>query len=291
MLLVPGGTFTMGSDTDGELDERPAHAVTLAPFYLDRTEVTNEAYGACVAAGVCRPPADVAKNMRMFRGPKQPVSGVSWNDAKTYCEWKGRRLPREAEFERAVRGDDGRRYPWGNEPPTPERAVFGRVLGAQATDDVGAHPSGRGPYGHDDLAGNVWEWMADEYDPFAYKRPTASEGKPGSCKEILEAQDKLRREGRQGYTGSNPIPTECERSIRGGAFNYDGPGLRSTNRVHHAGYFRIPMLGFRCAKDATTAADAPSGAPSATSTGTATAAPPPPTAPPATAASTAPGTQ
>jgi formylglycine-generating enzyme required for sulfatase activity len=251
MLLVPGGTFTMGADTGGEEDEHPAHQVTLAPFYLDRTEVTNEAYNECVQAKVCKPPADVTRNIQMFRRPKQPVVGVSWQDAKTFCEWKKKRLPREAEFERAVRGDDGRRFPWGNEPPTKERTVFGRVLGAEATDEVGSHPTGRGPYGHDDLAGNAWEWMEDEYDPFAYKRPTASEGRPGTCKEILEAQDKLRREGRQGYTGSNPIPTECEHSIRGGAFNYDGPGLRSTNRVHHPGYFRIVMLGFRCAKDAT----------------------------------------
>lgn len=147
---------------------------------------------------------------------------------------------------RRVRGDDGRRYPWGNEPPTHERTVFQ----SSKTEDVGTHPLGRGPYGHDDLAGNVWEWMEDMYDPFAYTRPGADRGEPGSCDEILAAQNKLRAEGKQGYTGSNPIPTECERSIRGGAYNYDADGLRSSNRVHHPGTFKLLMTGGRCAKDA-----------------------------------------
>ena len=247
MLLVPAGTFTMGADKGGEEDERPAHQVTLRAFWLDRTEVTNEAYRACAAAKACRPrSADVVKRFPQFNGPRQPVSGVSWRDARAYCAWKGGRLPREAEFERAVRGDDGRRFPWGNEPPTKARAVFA----SGRPEPVGSRPAGRGPFGHDDLAGNVWEWMEDEYDPIAYRRPTAAAGKPGTCKEILATQNQLRREGKQGFTGSNPIPTTCERAIRGGAYNYPGHGLRSTNRVHHAGSFRIPMLGFRCARDA-----------------------------------------
>jgi formylglycine-generating enzyme required for sulfatase activity len=247
MLLVPGGTFTMGADRGGEEDEHPAHRVTLRAFWLDRTEVTNEAYARCVAAKACKPKsAHVVQRYPRFNGPKQPVSGVSWSDARAYCAWRGARLPREAEFERAVRGDDGRRFPWGPEPPTHERTVFGR----SQPEPVGSHPSGRGPYGHDDLAGNVWEWMEDEYDPIAYRRPTAGEGRPGTCREILAIQNQLRAQGRQGFTGSNPIPTVCEHAIRGGAYNYDAFGLRSSNRVHHPGSFRIPMLGFRCAKDA-----------------------------------------
>jgi formylglycine-generating enzyme required for sulfatase activity len=145
-----------------------------------------------------------------------------------------------------VRGDDGRRFPWGNDPPTHELAVFD----TGSPEEVGTHPAGRGPYGHDDLAGNVWEWMDDDYDPFAYTRKSAAEGKPGSCAEIRAAQDKLRADKREGFTGSNPIPTECEKSIRGGAYNYPAHGLRSTNRVHHPGSFRLKMTGFRCAKDA-----------------------------------------
>lgn len=248
MLLVKGGTFEMGAREGGEGDERPAHDVTIASFWLDKTEVTQAAYEECVAAKVCTPadPEILATFGGLFRGPQKPVVGISWFSARDYCTWKGKRLPREAEFERAVRGEDGRRFPWGNEPPTKERTVFS----ANAPEDVGTHPAGRGPYGHDDLAGNVWEWIEDDYDPFAYTRPTASEGKPGSCDEITLAQNKLRAEGKQGFTGTNPIPTECEKSIRGGAYNYPAHGLRSTNRIHHPARFKLRMTGVRCAKDA-----------------------------------------
>ena len=256
MLLVPGGTFTMGADDVGEQDERPSHKVTVDSFLLDKTEVTNAAYRRCVEAEICRKPRDgVAKAMKYgsdkaFRGPRQPVVGVSWFNAKKYCGWKKKRLPREAEWERAVRGDDQRKYPWGNEPP--DKSKHGAFAGAKSgtTVDVGSYPEGRGPYGHFDLAGNVWEWMEDHYDPYAYKRDTRDRGIPGSCDEILKAQDELRREGKQGYTGSNPIPKECERVLRGGAFNYRGAGLRNSNRVHHPGGWRILVAGFRCAKDA-----------------------------------------
>ena len=247
MLLVTGGAFTMGADSGGQDDEHPAHEVTLAAFYLDRTEVTNAQWGECVAAQVCRPKSESVRTQHPdFNGPDQPVTGISWDDARTYCEWRGKRLPGEAEFEKAVRGTDDRRFAWGNEGPTHERTVFS----TGHPEDVGTHPAGRGPYGHDDLAGNVWEWMQDEYDPYAYRRPGAPQGKPGTCAEITEALDELRRGHKQGYTGSNPIPEECEHSIRGGAYNYDADGLRATNRVHHPGRFRIPMLGMRCARDA-----------------------------------------
>lgn len=247
MLLVPAGTFTMGTSTVGEGDERPAHEVTVSAFYLDATEVTQAAYEQCVVEKVCAPPSvDVLPLTHPFRGPHKPVVAVSWFDASKYCAWRGARLPREAEFERAVRDDDGRRYPWGNDAPTHERAVFA----TSGPEDVATHPGGRGPYGHDDLAGNVWEWMDDDYDPFAYTRPTAGTGKPGSCKEIEQAQNDLRTQGKQGFTGSNPIPDVCEKSIRGGAYNYPPDGLRSTNRVHHPPRYKLKMTGIRCAKDA-----------------------------------------
>lgn len=247
MLLVPGGTFVMGTDRGGEGDERPAHEVTLAAFLLDRTEVTQAAYESCVTASACKPadPEILATFGGLFRGPTKPIIGVSWFDARAYCIHVGKRLPREAEFERAVRGDDGRRFPWGNEPPTKDRAVYE----TNYTEPVGSRAAGRGPYGHDDLAGNVWEWMEDDYDPLAYTRPSAKEGRPAACDEIVKAQDKLRAEGKQGFTGSNPIPTSCEKAIRGGAYNYAAGGLRSTNRVHHPASFRLRMTGFRCAKD------------------------------------------
>jgi formylglycine-generating enzyme required for sulfatase activity len=252
MLLVPAGSFVMGADSGGEPDEHPSHRVELPAYYLDATEVSNERYGECVATKQCRPPSPVSADAmgfgpdRRFRGPKQPVSSVSWDDAAQYCAWRGKRLPTEAELERAARGDDGRIYPWGNESPSHERAVYEGAI----TRDVGTHPAGDGPFGHHDLAGNVWEWAADVYDPYAYRRDGAARGEPSSCERALEALDELRKSGTRGFTGSNPIPTECERVLRGGGFNYGGAGLRASNRVHHPPRYRIVVAGFRCAKDA-----------------------------------------
>jgi serine/threonine-protein kinase len=250
MILVPAGDFIMGMDEGGEPDERPAHRVTLPAFYLDETEVTNEAYQRGVAAGVCKAPhPDSARangfgDDRHFRGPRQPVSSISWDSARAFCGWVGKRLPTEAEFERAARGSDGRRYPWGDDAPTPAHAQFH----AGVTADVGAHPAGAGPHGHLDLTGNVWEWVEDVYDPYAYQRDGAARGEQSSCERAMEAYDDLRRKKLDGFTGSNPIPRECERVLRGGAFNYPASGLRASNRVHHPGRYRLVMSGFRCAR-------------------------------------------
>jgi formylglycine-generating enzyme required for sulfatase activity len=256
MLPVPGGTFVMGAEGEGEEDERPAHSVTLKGFLLDRTEVTNQAYLACVRASACKPYQPVAASFGgeegAFRGPAQPAVGVSWFEAEAYCAFRGKRLPSEAEWERAARGDDGRRYAWGNQAPDPlTLACYGRNPKAKggATMPVGSYPKGEGPYGHLDLTGNVWEWTADVYDPYAYRRPRAAEGIPGSCAEVLATQDELRRAGKQGFTGKNPIPTTCERVLRGGAFNYRADGLRVSNRVHHPPEWHILVAGFRCARD------------------------------------------
>jgi formylglycine-generating enzyme required for sulfatase activity len=249
MLLVPAGPFMMGAQAGGERDEHPEHPVTLAAFYLDETEVTNEAYAKAVAAGICVAPYGPSAKAngygpdRHFRGPRQPVSSISWDNAKAYCEWVGKRLPTEAEWEKAAGGTDGRRYAWGNDEPTKAHAHFG----ASVTVEVGSHPAGAGPYGHLDLAGNVWEWVSDVYDPFAYRRDGAPEGRGGTCDQSLQAFDELRRTKQAGFTGSNPIPTACERVLRGGAFNYHAQGLRVTNRVHHPGRYRLVMSGFRCA--------------------------------------------
>lgn len=262
MALVPATTFTMGADEGGEKDEHPAHQVTLEAFYLDLTEVTNAAYDRCVDAKACRPPKRgpwSAGPDQRFRGAEQPVVGVSWDDAKAYCDFAGKRLPREAEWELAARGTDDRRFPWGNEKPDPSKhGCFGRRLGARdgITVKVGSYPEGAGPYGHLDMAGNVWEWMADSYDPYAYRRPTAAQGIPGSCDDILATQNELRRTHKQGFTGTNPIPDVCERVLRGGAFNYFPAGLRVTNRVHHPGTWRLVMAGLRCAADVSAASSA-----------------------------------
>lgn len=251
MILIPAGPFTMGADTGGEPDEWPAHQVTLPAYYLDENEVTNEEWFKCVAANECPPPepSNADRNGlgpdKRFRGPKQPVSSISWFSARAYCAFVGKRLPTEAEFEKASRGTEGRLYPWGNIPPGPNRAVFGQSI----TADVGTHPSGDGPYGHHDLAGNVWEWLEDVYDPYAYRRSEAATGQFVSCAVAEEAYDDLRKRKQQGFTGSNAIPTECEHVLRGGGFNYHALGLRSTNRVHHPPRFRMVMSGLRCARD------------------------------------------
>lgn len=256
MKRVPGGTFRMGSQSTGEEDERPEHEVKVHTYFLDTYEVTRAEYAECVAMAKCAAPTakfapfTSSQVERMFMRPRMPVVGVDWENARMYCEWNHKRLPTEAEFERAVRGDDGRKYPWGQNDPSEELTVYHRPLGVNGLEEVGSRPKGVGPYGHHDLAGNVWEWSQDLYDPYAYRRETASQGTPGSCNEIKAAQNELRKKGLQGFTGSNPIPTECERSIRGGAFNFDAYGLRSTNRVHHPAGFRLMMLGFRCAKSA-----------------------------------------
>jgi formylglycine-generating enzyme required for sulfatase activity len=252
MLPVPGGAFVMGADIEGEQDERPAHTVTLEAFLLDVTEVTNAAYLECVHAGGCKMYDSLGDSKLVhghaaeFHVPDHPVVGVSWFEAKTYCEWRGKRLPTEAEWEHAARDGDARRFVWGNQAPDSSRhGVFG---GRATTERVGSYPDGRGPYGHLDLAGNVWEWTADEYDPDAYKRPSAGRGIPAGCPEILETLEYLRAHRMQGYTGSNPIPTECERVLRRGAYNYGTEGLRASNRVHHPAGFRISVAGFRCAR-------------------------------------------
>ena len=201
MLPVPAGSFTMGSDKGGEEDEHPAHRVTLSAFLLDRTHVTNAAYARCVAAHACRQSNRHAASRahagrdKDFLRPNQPVVGVSWDDAKTYCTWVNKRLPREAEMERAMRGDDDRLYAWGNEPPTPEVSDFGRPFGMSksTTDDVGTHPAGRGPFGHEDLAGNAWQWCEDEYDPYAYRRSTSDRGVPGVDSAELVSMDEVER--------------------------------------------------------------------------------------------------
>ncbi|MFQ5945781.1 MAG: formylglycine-generating enzyme family protein [Anaerolineae bacterium] len=196
MVLVPDGPFTMGVDPDAAIaeceqlgaspcdredfaDAAPPHLVTLGAFYIDTYEVTNEQYAKCVAAGTCAPPSDTKSYTRdSYYGDPQfadyPVILVNWFDAQTHCEWRGARLPTEAEWEKAARGSEGRLYPWGNSF-LPGRANLcdrncgfpwadrGQDDGHADTAPVGTYPDGESPYGAHDLAGNVWEWVADRY--------------------------------------------------------------------------------------------------------------------------------
>jgi formylglycine-generating enzyme required for sulfatase activity len=173
MVFVPAGEFTMGSsdaDKDAYGDEKPQHTVYLDAFWMDKYEVTNAQYKKCVDAGKCSRPSESKSYTRSsYYGnasfDNYPVIYVSWNDAKTYCEWAGKRLPTEAEWEKAARGADGRIYPWGN---TFDISKVNAERKVGDTTEVGAYPAGASPYGALDMAGNVWEWVADWYSANYY---------------------------------------------------------------------------------------------------------------------------
>jgi len=237
-VVVPGGAFTQGS-TRGDEDERPVRKVTLKTFAIDRTEVTREDYAACVAAKRCKPPPgkddpsaanlngdpqrvpnpprDGSRRAELGgdpRDPRLPMTNVDWNDAQAYCRFAGARLPTEAEWEKAARGEDGREYPWGNDADCArgnwgsfegEGPCAGKNPGHPVS--VGTYPSGASPYGALDLGGNVWEWVADKYD-----------------------EDPKRR------------------VVRGGSCCSYFVGPRAANRNAWAPQHRDGDLGFRCAR-------------------------------------------
>jgi formylglycine-generating enzyme required for sulfatase activity len=167
----------MGStdnDQDADPDEKPQHKVYLDAFWIDRTEVTSAQYKKCVQDGKCKAPSHA--NDSSLNGDNQPVVGVDWNDAKTYCEWAGRQLPTEAQWEKAARGTDGRIYPWGNTAPDSNRLNFSSQIGK--TTEVGKYPAGASYYSAYDMAGNVWEWVADWYDDKYYDSSAAKSPNP-----------------------------------------------------------------------------------------------------------------
>ncbi|HEX6032969.1 MAG TPA: SUMF1/EgtB/PvdO family nonheme iron enzyme [Anaerolineales bacterium] len=178
MVLVPEGDFVMGSDR-GNPDEQPIHTVYLDAFYIDKFEVTNRLYKACVDDGQCEPPWQtyffVESPNRMYYGNSQydnyPVVYVDWNMANAYCEWRGARLPTEAEWEKAARGTDGNTYPWGRELDC-QKANYQNCV--NQTSEVGSYPDGVSPYGAYDMTGNVWEWVSDWYSDNYYSKSDAS---------------------------------------------------------------------------------------------------------------------
>jgi formylglycine-generating enzyme len=258
-VLIRGGTFMMGS-TDDEIeharmlckreplgedgrcrvdevprddgeppfsDEASQHEVMVSDFWLDRTEVTNARYRRCVAAGRCALPPYSAGAERFDR-PELPVILVNWPEAVAFCEWDGGRLPTEAEWERAARGLNGRRYPWG-EVYNPFLANHGQLAfdshdagdGFFEIAPVGSFPDGRTPEGLEDMAGNVWEWVGDWYGK-EYPRVSAVNPKGPE-----EGDYRVLRGG----SYSSPRPR-----LRGSARNAAPPGLRETT------------VGFRCAR-------------------------------------------
>jgi formylglycine-generating enzyme required for sulfatase activity len=184
MVYVPAGKFLMGS-IEGDItqalqmcssdpasgdfgNEKPQHTVSLDAFWIDQTEVTNKMYALCVAVGKCDPPElnNSSTRTSYYGNPEfvdYPVTYVSWNDAIAYCEWVGARLPSEAEWEKAARGTDGHTYPWG-EGIDCQKANYHGCVGD--TSRVGSFEEGKSLYGAYDMAGNVWEWVADLYDVY-----------------------------------------------------------------------------------------------------------------------------
>jgi len=244
MVYVPAGEFLMGitesdsimlaAELGGEFSidmnwlssMQPQHRVYLDAYWMYQTEVTNGMYAQCVAAGVCQPPYsnDSYNRDSYYDNPTYavyPVMYVDWDQANTYCGWVEGRLPSEAEWEKAARGTDGRTYPWGEQAPDCSLAnYYGCDVGD--TQAVGSYPQGASPYGALDLAGNVWEWVADWYSGTYYI------GSPS--------------ENPQG-------PASGEYRVgRGGSWVIESWNLRSSGRYRINPDFRNGDIGFRCAR-------------------------------------------
>jgi len=223
LLHIPAGKFKMGSDS-GYDNERPAHTVNLDEFWIDQTEVTIHMYSLCVAAKVCKEPSNKASALysNYYGSPDfeaYPVIHVDWNMAKTYCEWADRRLPTEAEWEKAARGEQSLVYPWGNEEPNGHLLNFDKNKGDVTT--VGSYPNGASPYGALDMAGNAWEWVADWYRETYYANSPAS----------------------------NPLGPVSgqERVSKGGSRLDNSIIVRPSNRNHGSPDDACVNCGFRCA--------------------------------------------
>jgi serine/threonine-protein kinase len=222
LVLVPEGPFPMGPN------RREVH---LDAFYIDRTPVTNVQFRTFLEVTGYKPGDEGAGRFlaHWARGsiPRglehHPVVFVSWLDARAYATWAGKRLPTEAEWEKAARGTDGRKYPWGKAEPTPSRANFGG--NKRGTVAVGTYPDGVSPYGVHDLAGNVWEWCADVDDPSFY------------------------------LDGPSHNPRSSRRTdrtffvMRGGSWMYGAQALRTTSRTSFEPHYRFAGGGFRCVRE------------------------------------------
>jgi serine/threonine-protein kinase len=225
MVLVPTGTFAMGTSR---------REVYIEGVYVDRVPVTNAQFALFVEATGYTPADAGAKrflahwrNGKPPRGEdRHPVVFVSWFDARSYAAWAGQRLLTEAEWEKAARGTDGRRYPWGRGEPRASHANFGRSR--DGTTPVGAFPEGASPYGILDLAGNVWEWCEDAYDDEFYASGPRMNPK-------LVVSSSMNKSGRV---------------MRGGSFMYDARALRTYSRMSFDPHYRFAEGGFRCAKPA-----------------------------------------
>ena len=236
MVTVPAGPFTMGSN-DGPEDERPAHEVTLRTYSIDRFPVTNTQYadflnthGPSPAAHLYDfddPDARVHRRGSRFEADagheNHPVSEAPWSGAVAYCKWRGKRLPTEAEWEKAARGTDARRFPWGNDLPDRSRAKYAAKW--METAPVDAFPAGASPYGVQQMAGNTWQWVSSAYRPYPYRADDGREDpRPGPVR------------GTRG--GGHTSPASALTTTQRG---------RNVSRIPDAGHHDI---GFRCARSA-----------------------------------------
>ena len=225
MVAVSAGGFWMGSDL-AETEEKPQHLVRLDAYYVDQYEVTVDQYLQCVSAGLCDPSASGEDCNGQSGGRKDhPINCVSWYDADRFCRWAGKRLPTEAEWEKAARGIDARVYPWGQAAPDCDHAVTGWAslgCGKQGTWPVGSLPMGASPYGAHDMIGNVWEWVSDAYEVDYYRSSP-----------VL-----------------NPANTSdtAYRVLRGNSWYYSDPKTvsRASNRYRFKPARWYPYIGFRC---------------------------------------------
>ena len=203
----------MGVNAVEPSDDSPQHLVSLDAYWIDINQVTNSQYQRCVNAGACFEPED----LRYSADPNfsdHPVVFVSWYDARRYCQWEGKRLPGEAEWEKAARGNQGWIYPWGNELDRSRINAGNRVGG---TTPVGSYPAGASPYGVMDMAGNVWDWVNDWYTTY-----------PGSQYQ-------------------SDLFGQKYKVVRGGSWNHPDEDARSFHRDIAFPARAIRVVGFRCA--------------------------------------------